>query len=182
MFLPYLNCVLCSTVRNSQWECKWWRFRICRYTTWINGWARPNFPAKTHNKKNKNKITKRKNEVSTYPSSSPIGKFLDSENGVVGGSRGDKELGEGIAKEGNGEFKVKVRAKETRLVKRMGFRAGFCRLNFANLKCWGQLFGVGFLETVGSGGGRTWPIKLMLELRYPLPGAGFFAQKKLKNF
>lgn len=45
--------------------------------------------------------------------------------GVVGGSCGeDWELREGMAMEGSGEFKVKVRAKERRLEKRMGFGLG----------------------------------------------------------
>lgn len=45
---------------------------------------------------------------------------------MVGGSLGeDRELTEGKAKEGSGEFKVKVRARESKLEKRMGFGLGF---------------------------------------------------------
>lgn len=45
---------------------------------------------------------------------------------MVGGRRGDWELTEGMAKEGNGEVKVTVRAKESKLDKRTGFVLGFC--------------------------------------------------------
>lgn len=47
---------------------------------------------------------------------------------MVGGSREDWELREGIARAGNGELKVAARAKESSLDRSMGFGFGFCRV------------------------------------------------------
>jgi hypothetical protein len=67
-------------------------------------------------------------KFNTYPFSSPSSKFLDWENGVVGGSREDWELREGIARAGNGELKVAARAKESSLDRNMGLGFGFCKV------------------------------------------------------
>jgi hypothetical protein len=48
---------------------------------------------------------------------------------VVGESREDWELREGIARAGNGELKVAARAKESNLDRNMGFGFGFCKLS-----------------------------------------------------
>lgn len=50
-----------------------------------------------------------------YPFSSPVGKFLDWEKGVVGASRGDLELIEGIAEEERGATSETVTASGSTL-------------------------------------------------------------------
>lgn len=101
-----------------------------------------------------------KKKFNTYPFSSPVCKFLDWEKGVMGESREDWELSEGIAKEGNGELKVAARAKESSLDRSMGFRFGIWKLASGIWRQNEVLKAEEGLEVEESGGSR-WPIKLM---------------------
>lgn len=49
--------------------------------------------------------------MENYPFSSPVGKFLDCENGVMGGSGEDLELREGIAEEDKGATRETATAR-----------------------------------------------------------------------
>lgn len=112
---------------------------------------------KKKKKRAQNPLTK--NEFNTYPFSSPVCKFLDWEKGVVGESREDWELSEGIAKEGNGELKVAARAKESSLDRSKGFGFGIWKVASGIWRQSEVLMAEG-LE-VGKSGGSRWPIKLM---------------------
>lgn len=66
-----------------------------------------------------------KTGIRKYPFSKPVGKFLDWEKGVVGGTNGGAEFRGGIAKDGNGEVKVvTASARESRLDQTIGFGLG----------------------------------------------------------
>lgn len=100
-----------------------------------------------------------------YPFSSPVSKFLDWENGVVGESKEDWELREGIAKEGKGkEIKDALRAKESKLGKSIGFTFGseFCSLG---LGFWRQSEALVSERVEFEANGdrrRWWPIKIKI--------------------
>lgn len=86
----------------------------------------------------------KENQVRTYPFSNPTCKFLDWENGVVGGSSEDWELREGSARESGEKARFSVRAKESKLGRRNGV------LEFWELSVrWSEPF---FVESVQSGG------------------------------
>lgn len=95
-------------------------------------------------------------EIWTYPFSSPTFKFLAWENGVVREVEGGWELSEGIAEEGNGEVKVRARARERRLGRTLVPRLGLSVFSLA-------------MVFVAKGGRRGRPIKAMIYgVPYPL--------------